>query len=174
MLSDAYAPALLRPRLLQLAKNRDVSQHKMTAGLFSLGGSRHERVEVIVSGYERQPVGDYHDDNWLAVEVSLSVGGFRGRFPASFLTEELLTFRAQIAELYKTLKGEAEFVTIEGQLFLSLIGNGRGGVSLRGEAWDGAGIGNHLQFELELDQTQLAATLRELDDVIERFPIRAG
>ncbi len=146
----------------------------MTGLAFSLGGSKHERVEVIVSGYERQPTGDYHDDNWLSVEVSLSMGGFKGRFHASFLTDELMGFRDQLAVLYKTLKGEAKLVTMETQLLLNLSGDGRGGISLKGEASDQPGIGNRLLFDLDLDQTQLATTLRELDAVLERFPVRAG
>src|SRR6266704_2682710 len=108
----------------------------MTGTAFSLGESKHGRVEVLVSGYERQPSGDYHDDNWLTVEVSLAVGGFSGRFQASFLTAELIEFRDQLAALYKSLNGEAKLVTIETQLLLSLTGNGRGGISLKGEAWD--------------------------------------
>ena len=146
----------------------------MTGAAFSLGESKHERVEVTVSGYERQPSGDYHDDNWLTVEVSLAVGGFSGRFQASFLTAELMEFRDQLAALYKGLNGEAKLVTMETQLQLTLTGNGRGGISLKGEAWDRPGIGNRLVFGLDLDQTHLATTLGELDAVIERFPVRAG
>ena len=146
----------------------------MTGAAFSLGESEHERVEVTVSGYERQPSGDYHDDNWLTVEVSLAVGGFRGRFQASFLTAELTEFRDQLVALNKSLKGEAKLATMETQLLLSLTGNGRGGISLKGEAWDQPGIGNRLAFGFNLDQTHLANTLRELDAVIERFPVRAG
>jgi len=146
----------------------------MTGAAFSLGESKHERVEVTVSGYERQPSGDYHDDNWLTVEVSLVVGGFRGRFQASFLTAELTEFRDQLVALNKSLKGEAKLATMETQLLLSLTGNGRGGISLKGEAWDQPGIGNRLAFGFNLDQTHLANTLRELDAVIERFPVRAG
>jgi len=146
----------------------------MTGVSFSLGESKHERIEITISGYERQPTGDYHDDNWLTVEVSLAVGGFRGRYSASFLTEELVSFRDQIAALYKSLSGEAKLITMENQLFLALTGNGRGGVSLKGEAWDQPGVGNRLEFRLELDQTYLASTLAELDAVIERFPVRAG
>jgi hypothetical protein len=146
----------------------------MTGAAFSLGGSEHERVEVTVSGYERQPSGDYHDDNWLTVEVSLAVGGFRGRFQASFLTAELTEFRDQLAALNTSLKGEAKLVTMETQLLLSLSGNGRGGILLKGEAWDQPGIGNCLAFGLDIDQTHLANTLQELDAIIERFPVRAG
>ncbi|CAH1191241.1 conserved hypothetical protein [Candidatus Nitrotoga sp. BS] len=146
----------------------------MTGAAFSLGESAHERVEVTVLGYERQPSGDYQDDNWLTVEVSLAVGGFRGRFQASFLTAEITEFRDQLVALNKSLKGEAKLVTIETQLLLSLTGNGRGGISLKGEAWDQPGVGNQLAFGLNLDQTHLANTLQQLDAAIERFPVRAG
>src|SRR6266404_3495219 len=147
----------------------------MIGATFSLGESKRERVEVTIFSYERQQLsGDYHDDNWLAVEVSLAVGGFHGRFRASFLTAELMGFRDQIAALYKSLKGEAKLVTMETQLCLSLTGNGRGGISLKGEAWDQPGIGNRLEFGLELDQTHLATTLQELNAAIERFPTRVG
>jgi hypothetical protein len=36
---------------------------------FSFSQSQHERIEVEVLRYERQPVGEYHDDNWLMVQT---------------------------------------------------------------------------------------------------------
>ena len=147
----------------------------MTGTTFSLGESKHERVEVTISSYERRELsGEYYDDNWLAVEVSVAAGGFKGHFRSSFLTAELVTFRDQIAALYKSLKGEAKLATMETQLFLSLTGNGRGGILLKGEASDQPGIGNRLKFGFQLDQTHLAITLGGLDAAIERFAARAG
>lgn len=146
----------------------------MTGTAFSIGESNHERLEVRVFGYERQPRGEYYDDNWLAVEVSLSAGGFRGNFQASFLTSELVGFHEQLAALYKTLVGEAKLVTMEAQLRLTLTGNGRGGIQLKGEAWDQPGIGNQLLFGLDLDQTHLGKALEELHAVVERYPVRVG
>ena len=141
---------------------------------FSLGGSERERVAVEVASYERGPLtGDYHDDNWLSVTVTVCVGAFAGVFSASFLTDEFVAFRAQLQTLHATLRGEAEFTTLEEQLFLKLIGNGRGQVSLKGRALDRAGYGNRLEFELEIDQTHLAVAIRDLDALIERFPVRA-
>jgi hypothetical protein len=72
------------------------------------------------------------------------------------------------------LKGDVTFTTLEDQLFLKLSGNGRGQISLTGYALDQPGIGNRLQFQLELDQTHLAQALRDLDVTIERFPVRAS
>jgi len=146
----------------------------MTTASFSIGESEHQRVEVAVLRYEREPSGDYYDDNWLAVEVSLAVGGFKGRYDASFLTTELKSFRDQAASLYESLSGEAKLDTLETQLRLTLVGNGKGNISLEGEAWDQPGIGNRLVFRLGLDQTYLAHTLKQLDAVVTRFPVRAG
>jgi hypothetical protein len=66
------------------------------------------------------------------------------------------------------------FTTLEGQLTLNLAGDGRGGITLKGEAWDGSGIENCLRFEMALDQTYLASALDGLDQIIAAFPVRAS
>jgi hypothetical protein len=146
----------------------------MSQCAFSIGGSERERIEVIVLGYERPPSGEYYDDNWLNVQVCVSAGGFTGRFGASFQTAELIDFRNQLSSLYDTLKGEANFETMETQLALVVKGDGRGGMSLKGVASDQSGIGNCLEFNFDLDQTHVGKALRELNQVVEQFPVRAG
>jgi hypothetical protein len=141
---------------------------------FSIGGSSREQIEVEVIGYERSPVGEYYDDNWLRVRVSVVAGAFSGKYDAAFLTGELESFRKELDELYRTLKGTAKFSTMEDQLSLLFCGNGLGGILLKGAATDIAGIGNSLVFEIILDQTHLHNTLTELNLVTERFPVRAG
>jgi len=129
---------------------------------------------VVVQGYERAPSGDYYDDNWLNVQILVSAGGFKGSFRASFQTAELLGFRDLLSSLHNTLKGEANFETMETQLAVVLKGDGRGGISLKGEAWDQPGIGNRLEFNLALDQTHIGKALNELNDIVREFPVRAG
>jgi hypothetical protein len=141
---------------------------------FSIGGSERNKITVEVVNYERPASSEYHDDNWVNVGVYISVGAFSGRFAASFITEEFVAFRAQLRKLYETLKGEATFTTMEGQLTLNLVGDGRGGITLKGEALDQPGIGNCLTFEIALDQTYLATTLDGLDQIIAAFSVRAS
>jgi hypothetical protein len=141
---------------------------------FSIGGSERNKVTVEVVNYERAASGESHDDNWVNVAVRVSAGAFSGTFAASFITDEFVAFRSQLRELYKTLKGEATFTTMEGQLALNVVGDGRGGITLKGEALDQPGIGNCLTFELALDQTYLASTLDGLDQIIATFPVRAN
>ncbi len=140
--------------------------------IFSFGQSQHARIEVDVLHYERQPVGEYHDDNWLMVQVRVCVDRFRGTVDATFITEELVAFLTQLRPLYQSLSGTAEFTTMEEQLRLRLTGDGKGHIELVGEVADQPGIGNRLHFTLHFDQSQLGATIHELERVTSEFPVR--
>ncbi len=141
---------------------------------FSFGHSEQERIEVDVIGYERSPVGEYHDDNWLTAKIRVRAGGFRGNVDASIITAELVDFLSQLRPLHDTLRGTAEFSTMEDQLKLRLTGDGKGHIELTGEIADQPGIGNKLTFQLRFDQTQLGAAVRELQLVTSAFPVRAA
>ena len=140
--------------------------------IFSFGHSERERIEVDVLGYERSPVGEYWDDNWLNVEIRVCAGGFRGKAAATIITSELEKFLSELRPLYEKLDGVAEFMTMEEQLGLRLTGDGKGHIELRGEVADQAGIGNRLHFNLRFDQSQLQKSIRELELVVETFPVR--
>jgi hypothetical protein len=139
--------------------------------IISFGGVERERLRIDVTGYERPCVGDYHDDNWLTVQISVSVGGFHGGTDASFLTGEFVSFLSQLRPLYETLRGTAEFATIEGQLRMRLVGDGKGHIELKGKVADRPGDGNRLSFTLQLDQTQLGNSIREIEAVLAVFPV---
>ena len=139
---------------------------------FAFGQSEQERVTVDVVSYERPICGDYWDDNWLAVDISVAAGGFRGHTSASLMTAELVSFSEQLHVLYERLTGTAEFTTLEGQLSLRLTGDGRGHIQLAGLVLDRAGIGNRLSFTLDFDQTFLPLSIRDLDAILRAFPVR--
>jgi len=140
---------------------------------FSFGQSDNERIEIDVLRYERNPIGDYHDDNWLVTETRACVGGFRCKVGASVLTDELVRFLPQLRSLFETLRGSAEFLTLEGQLRLHLVGDGKGNIEMRGELADRPGDGNRLHFNLQFDQSQLGESISELEKVISEFPVRS-
>lgn len=141
---------------------------------FAFGGEEAERVEVRVHGYERAPVGEYYDDNWLRVSVHLNVGSFSGLFGATFLTSELIEFRESLCSLYESLAGSARFETLEEQLALHLTGDGKGHIALVGIAFDAPGTGNRLDFHIHLEQGHLPSAIRGLDCIATTFPVRAG
>jgi hypothetical protein len=142
--------------------------------IFSFGESENERIEIDVHGYERPAVGDSDDDNWLSVMISVKAGGFRGKAGASFITSELSAFLDELCVLLETLKGSAEFTTMEEQLSLHLEGDGKGHIELRGEVRDESGFRNRLHFTLQFDQSQLSASIRELRKVVLAFPTRTS
>jgi hypothetical protein len=139
---------------------------------FSLGQSEHERIEVEVLRYERPPVGEYYDDNWLTSQIRVRAGGFHGQVGASVLAGDLSAFLAGLRPLHETLRGRAELSTMEDQLRLSLVGDGKGHIALTGEVADQPGVGNRLHFTLQLDQSQLGASIHELERITAEFPVR--
>jgi hypothetical protein len=140
--------------------------------ILSFGQSQHERIEVDVLRYEREPVGEHFDDNWLTVSIFVQAGGFNGKIRAAIFTDELTLLLKQLQTLYETLAGTAEFITMEGQLYLLFRGDGKGHIELEGKLVDRPGIGNRLHFTLQFDQSQLGASIRELEKVTSEFPVR--
>lgn len=140
--------------------------------IFSFGQSQHERIEVDVLHYEREPIGEYFDNNWLTVLIFVQAGGFNGKIRAAILTGELTIFLKQLRTLYETLAGTAEFTTTEEQLHLVFRGDGKGHIELEGNLVDQPGNGNRLHFTLQFDQSQLGASMRELEKVTSEFPVR--
>src|SRR5262247_2409580 len=140
--------------------------------IFSFGQSQHERIEIDALRYEREPVGEHFDDNWLTVLIFVRAGGFNGRIRATILTDELTTLLKQLCDLYETLAGTVEFTTMEEQLHLLFTGDGKGHIEVEGKLVDQPGIGNRLHFTLQFDQSQLEASIRELEKVISEFPVR--
>jgi hypothetical protein len=135
----------------------------------AFGSAEHEFILLEVLGYERSPVGEWFDDNWLQARIHVAAGGFRGSAAAALLTDELVRFASQVHLLHETLGGLAEFTTIEGQLALTLTGDKKGRVDLKGTILDRPGLGNRLDFSLRLDQSQLGSSFKELEAVAATF-----
>jgi hypothetical protein len=132
-------------------------------------GAQH----VLIRPLSRSQPGlfDYWDGNWLLCEVALSVGGFRGGFQASLRSEEFCSFLEEVQMMGQSLEGAASFTTMEGQIAISLTGDGKGHIRVSGEAIDEAGTGNRLQFAFDIDQTYLPSIAESLESVLTAFPV---
>jgi hypothetical protein len=143
----------------------------MHEAVFRCGGEAAEYVEVTIFGRSVPGATDFWDGNWLRSEVRLRVGGFTGAYSANLRTDELAGFATQLRTLRVELRGDAQLRTMEAQLNLAFVGDGRGHFQVKGEARDEAGTGNQLSFELSMDQTDLVPLLRQLEAVLERYPV---
>jgi hypothetical protein len=138
-----------------------------------IGTNEREMVKLTVLSYERAPIGEFYDDNWLLCEVAVNAGAFRGKFQANFLTSEFAELLQGLGTLHRELRGDYTFEPMEGQLVLHVSCDHLGHIHFTGTAMDQAGIGHRLTFSLSMDQTYLSETLRELSDVVRAFPVRA-
>ncbi len=130
-------------------------------------------MEVAVFGYAYPGSVDYWDGNWLKARVRAKTEGFVADYPLMIRAEEVLAFLEELRLLYKDLRGEARFDTLEGQLYLSLkIVDALGYVEVRVEARHPIGTGAELDFGFVTDQTFLYGTLREVEEVANTFPVR--
>ena len=115
---------------------------------------------------------DYWDGNWLNTDIELAAGAFRARYVACLRVDELVRFRDQLAALYETLDGRADFESMEHWLSISVQGDGKGHFKIDCQARDDAGMDNNtLNFSLFSDQTQIPRLLDGLNQTIERFPL---
>ena len=149
-----------------------------TSGLETVFGS--PEGEFLAIGVRRRPYADpanLSDDaydwdaNWVTCLLEAKLRGFRASFDVHLQTSDFPPFRDALRRLWNELLGEATFTTIEEQLALRVRGDGVVHMTMSGELRDIAGTGNRLQFKLELDQTHLTSSLRQLDDLIDRFPV---
>ena len=136
-----------------------------------IGDSEGEHVLIRPLSRSHPGLFDYEDGNWIASELHIAAGGFRGSFRADLRSEEFHTFLEEMEALSRTLQGTARFATMEGQIALSLTGDGKGHVHLDGEAIDYAATGNRLQFHLDIDQTYLPEICRSLEYLLAAFPV---
>lgn len=135
-----------------------------------LGEQEAEYVEIRMQS--RSAVDDFHEANWLRCEVAVAAGGFEARFPAELRTDAFQRLHREAAALYESLNGKARFESAEGQLRLTLTGDGRGHIRLDGTARDHPGSDNALDFRIDFDQTQLFGAVAQLDELLRRFPVR--
>ena len=138
-----------------------------------LGRRNADHLAIEVWGRAHPQATDFEDGNWLACQVSVRAGAFSGRYAPTLRAEEFQRFTTGVRRLNDTLKGEAEFRTLEEQLTLRIERVGSlGDLRLVGTARGAAGTGNLLSFQLhEFDQTDLPGVLAALTEVTGAFPV---
>lgn len=130
-----------------------------------------EFLTVRLAGRSHPGASDYWDGNWITAAVEVQAGGFRGSVGGHLRAEELADFHGQLARLQESLRGTAEFTTMEGWLSIHLQGDGRGHMECRCVIRDEPGIGNTLDCTLATDQTFTRSTVAALASAVQAFPV---
>lgn len=114
---------------------------------------------------------DYWDGNWLRAEVEVAAGGFRGAVAGDLRCDEFVRFHQELSRLYDSLRGVAEFATLEGWLSIRVVGDGLGHMRFECDIKDQPGIGNTLICTFEYDQTFIPPILIQLRRVLREYPV---
>jgi hypothetical protein len=106
------------------------------------------------------------------VEVSVDCDGWSGTTQAWFFKGDFSRFAQQIREIHRTLSGAAKLEPVEPNIALTLTGDGKGHVNVKGTAQRHFERKNRLTFEFSIDQTYLKAIadlLDEADPMLDQF-----
>ncbi|WP_420580849.1 WapI family immunity protein [Reichenbachiella sp.] len=109
------------------------------------------------------------DQKFLSCSVELKSGAFSGNFNGEFMVDDFKSFSQQLQNLYKTLKGTANFNCLEDYVNIVVTGDGIGHLSAKCVVTDSPFPLNSLQFELEFDQTYLPNIINDLDQIVSKF-----
>jgi hypothetical protein len=131
----------------------------------------HEFLTIALFGRSHLGATDYWDGNWVTASVKVHVGGFQGSVGGDLRAEELAAFRAALVVVEESLRGVAEFTTMEEWLLIRVEGDRRGHMVCRCVLRDEPGIGNTLTCTLASDQTFIRSTVTELSAAVRAFPV---
>jgi len=136
-----------------------------------LGGDKGSIV-IKVIGYERPEADNQDDANWLKCALTVEATPFSGTFNSAFTTHDLVHLYEQLENSLSSLSGTVSFENTENDIAFDIEFNKRGGATLSGAAHPHKWLGASLQFRLETDQSYLAQTMRQLEVVLRRFPVK--
>jgi hypothetical protein len=148
-------------------------EHSLGEPDFTLGGLR-----LWIHGYEFPDIHEGYDANWLYATAhyeSASSSVWVVREPM-ILTWELSDWLHEIERLYQRLKGTATLACLEPYLFVELKAeHRRGAIEMKVEICPVHPFGEEVHtFHKQVDQSYLPNAIRQLRDILQRFPTRGG
>lgn len=138
---------------------------------FVIGHETSQHLKMTILSRTHPECSDFWEGNWVHSDLSATVGGFSGHVRACLRVDEIKRFRDQFAPLYDALDGVAEFTSLEHWISVKITGDGLGHFNARCELRDDPSFPNRLIFDLTFDQTMTPSMLRQLDSILDAFPV---
>jgi hypothetical protein len=137
---------------------------------FTLGGLR-----LWIHRYEFPDIREGYDANWLyaTVHCESASSSVWVVYEPMILTWELYDWLCEMERLYRDLRGTATLDCLEPYLFVELKAeNQRGTIGMRVEICPVHPFDEVHTFHKQIDQSYLPSAIRQLRDILQRFPIR--
>jgi hypothetical protein len=128
-------------------------------------------LTIALLGRSHPRATDYWDGNWVRAAVEVAAGGFRGKVGGDLRADELARFHEQLVRLQQSLRGTAEFETMERWLSIQGTGDGKGHMEFRCTVRDQCGVGNTLACTIASDQTFVRSAVKALAAAVQAFPV---
>lgn len=124
---------------------------KDSAMLIGMAESDH----ILLTNWRHLP------EDWIAADAEVRCGPWRGRLKVSFYGGNTLSiFAEELKQLHRDLCGPARLAATEPRLSISLTGNGRGGITVEGDAQSDFVNDTNLHFQFSIDQTFLPGIIK--------------
>ena len=137
-----------------------------------LGHKTGDQLAIHVLSYTYPDSNDKWDGNWLNATIEITSGAFRGATETRLRTDEFERFLQELELLSSSLKGSAEYNSMEEWLSIKITGDGMGHLSAQGRIIDKHSDGNELKYLIQFDQTGLPQLLSGLKKLMATFPVR--
>jgi hypothetical protein len=129
-------------------------------------------LRIWISGRQFPDANDYWDGNWLLVTASCVSAGAQVVTQGPILhLSELRHWLNGLKDLLQAVEGEAELPCMEPNLWatvrLGKTGSGSLAVSITPDP-----LKERHEFEIEIDQSYLPRLVRELEDILTRYPLK--
>jgi len=138
----------------------------------NIKGLDGELLKITVIDYSHPDAVDFWDGNWLSCRLELNIKGFNADFLFDLRVDEIESFLMELDQLNLNLKGKANLENMEEVIKLKLNVCKTGKLKWEGRLLYPAGIGSTLVFEYDSDQTFLPAIIKELKNVLKRYPMK--
>ena len=132
----------------------------------------NNQVKVIPKNFIYPDAELEFDSYWLKSDVIVKAGAFSGCYEADFMSVDFAKFKNELEYLYNHLDSTAIFEGSERYLKIVLNGDGLGHLEVFCQASNNPGwMPNDLEFFLSIDQTYIPPLLRQLENIILKFPV---
>jgi hypothetical protein len=130
------------------------------------------KIVVEVFDYENPLAQNPDDASWLKATLTCAIGSFSGAWETAFTTYDLMALHDRMEQVLRSAFGRASFQNTEGDLTLNVEFSKSGKVQIDGVAEPHGSVKAALHYIFASDPSAVAETVRELKQVIERFPVK--
>lgn len=129
------------------------------------------KVEIAVLGRRFPEEAGTWEGDWVHSTISLEIPGYSAHFETDLRTNEFSDFLKQLKAMDAELKGTAAMEPLESTVKITGVVHSLGEVSWDVETCYPLGTGAVLKFTLGADQSYLPGLIKELNELLEEFPV---